>query len=264
MKKAFNRDEGNSSYGLNLLISCQFKMVEQKGKSKKKCSSPPRIKEFENIGFKVNKEGVDRKSLSLIKRPASEKGLGFMQIDYIKAGKSSDQWMYLPALKKTKRIVADEGGPKTGSFFGSEISYEDIEKHHEDDFTYKLLKEEKIKNRETWVIEMIPTLEKAKTRTYGKSINWISKENYLILKSEHYDKRGFLIKTYKQNKIEKQKGIWVVKQMVVISHQKKRMSMLKLKSVVINAPIPEDLIGLRALKDETFLEEGLNKIRSGK
>ncbi len=44
----------------------------------------------------------------------------------------------------------------------------------------------------------------------------------------------------------------------------KRMSMLKLKSVVINAPIPEDLIGLRALKDETFLEEGLNKIRSGK
>lgn len=264
MKKAFNRDEGNTSYGVNLLMTCQYKLVEKKGKSKKKCASRPRIKEFESLGLKVNKDGVDKKNLSLIKKPASEKGLGFMQVDYIAAGKSSDQWMYLPALKKTKRVVADDDGPKTGSLFGSEISYEDIEKHHEDDFTYKLLKEEKIKDALTWVIEMTPTQEKAKTRTYGKSINWVAKDSYILLKSEHYDKRDFLMKTYKQSKIEKQKGIWLAKQMVVISHQKKRMSMLKLKSIHINSSIPEDLVSLRALKDETFLEEGLQKVRSEK
>ncbi len=260
MKKAFNRNEGKSSYVSNILLSCQFEIVKKNNKSKKKCSSPPRIKEFKSIAIEIQKDSIDTKSLSLIKKPASERGLGFMQVDYIEEGKSSDQWMFLPALKKTKRVVGDEDGPKTGSFFGSEISYEDIEKHHENDFTYKLIKEEKIKETPTWVIEMTPTGKKAKTRSYGKSTSWISKRSYIVLKTEHYDKRGFLLKTFKQSNVEKINGIWIAKKMIVINHQKSRMSMLKLKSVLINPQFSEDLISLRALKDETFLESELQKI----
>ena len=260
MKKTFNRNEGKSSYVSNILLSCQFEIVKKNNKSKKKCSSPPRIKEFKSIAIEIQKDSIDAKSLSLIKKPASEKGLGFMQVDYIEEGKSSDQWMFLPALKKTKRVVGDEDGPKTGSFFGSEISYEDIEKHHENDFTYKLIKEEKIKETPTWVIEMTPTGKKAKTRSYGKSTSWISKRSYIVLKTEHYDKRGFLLKTFKQSNVEKINGIWIAKRMIVINHQKSRMSMLKLKSVLINPQFSEDLISLRALKDETFLESELQKI----
>lgn len=264
MKKAFNRDEGKSSYASNVLLSCQFKIVKKNNKSKKKCSSPPRIKEFKSIGMEIQKDSIDSKSLSLIKKPASEKGLGFMQVDYIEEGKSSDQWMFLPALKKTKRVVGDEDGPKTGSFFGSEISYEDIEKHHENDFTYKLVKEDKIKDTPTWVIEMNPTEKKAKTRSYGKSTSWISKRSYIVLKTDHYDKRGFLLKTFKQSNVEKINGIWISKRMIVINHQKSRMSMLKLKSILINPKFSEDLISLRALKDETFLESELRKIHGQK
>jgi len=264
MKKAFNRDEGKSSYLSNILLSCQFEVVKKNNKSKKKCSSPPRIKEFKSIAIDIQKDSIDAKSLSLIKKPASEKGLGFMQVDYIEEGKSSDQWMFLPALKKTKRIVGDEDGPKTGSFFGSEISYEDIEKHHENDFTYKLVKEDKVKNTPTWVIEMNPTEKKAKTRSYGKSISWISKRSYIVLKTEHYDKRGFLLKTFKQSNVELINGIWISKRMIVINHQKSRMSMLKLKSVLINPKFSEDIISLRALKDETFLDSELQKIHGQK
>ncbi|MEE2743046.1 MAG: outer membrane lipoprotein-sorting protein [Bdellovibrionota bacterium] len=264
MKKVFNRNEGKSSYVSNILLSCQFEVVKQKNKSKKKCSSPPRIKEFKSIAIEIKKDKIDAKSLSLIKKPASEKGLGFMQVDYIEEGKSSDQWMFLPALKKTKRVVGDEDGPKTGSFFGSEISYEDIEKHHENDFNYKLVKEDKVKNTPTWVIEMTPNAKKAKTRSYGKSISWISKNSYIVLKTENYDKRGFLLKTFKQSKVEKINGVWIAKRMIVINHQKSRMSMLKLKSVLINPKFSEDLISLRALKDETFLESELQKIHGQK
>jgi len=264
MKKVFNRDEGKSSYISNLLLSCQFSIIKKKDSSKKKCSSPPRIKEFKSISIEIKKNSIDKKSLSIIKKPASEKGLGFMQIDYIEEGKSSDQWMFLPALKKTKRVVGNDDGPKTGSFFGSELSYEDIEKHHENDFNYKLLREDSLKNTQAWVIEMVPTEKKAKTRSYGKSISWISKRSYIILKSENYDKRGFLLKTFKQSKIEKINGVWIPKRMIIINHQKKRMSMLKLKSVSINHKINEELVSLRALKDETFLETELQKINGPK
>ena len=112
MKKVFNRSEGKTSYISNLLMSCQFSIVKTKTSSKKKCSSPPRIKEFKSISIEIKNKKVDKKSLSLIKKPVSEKGLGFMQVDYLKKGKSSDQWMFLPALKKTKRVVGDEDGPK--------------------------------------------------------------------------------------------------------------------------------------------------------
>ena len=211
--------------------------------------------------LKVDKDGIDAKSISIINAPKSENGLKFMQRDYIDTNKNSDQWMFLPALKKVKRIVSDKNGPKTGSLFGSEISYEDIEKHHVSDFNSRFIRKEKIKGKNTWVIETIPKLHKLKKSSYAKAVHWIEQLSYLAIKSEFYDKAGLLKKVFLQKKIQKKEGIWLALETVVYSPQKKRMSMMKISSFLINHKFPENLISIRSLKDEEFFRKNMRKLK---
>ena len=261
VRKMFQRNTGKTYYANNTLISCQYKIMKKKGKSKKKCTSPPRKKVFESLYYEFQVKGIDKKSLSIITGPINERGMKFMQVDYIKDEKVSDQWMYLPALKKMKRIVSPQDSPRSGSFFGSEISYEDIEKHSVQDFTYQRNKDEVIDDKKAWVIEMTPTEEKSQKSSYAKSKHWIDQISYLALKSEYYSEKGKLVKTFYQKKIQQKKGVWLPLQTIVVSHEKSRMSMMKLNNVVINEKMDEGIFHQRSLKDESYLSQKMKNIR---
>ena len=96
--------------------------------------------------------GADEYKLLFFTAPANVKGTGFLTYDYV-GEKEDDQWLYLPALGKSKRIAAAD---KSGSFMGSDFTYADMTQRNLDDYNYKLLQEKSIGSVATWVIETTP------------------------------------------------------------------------------------------------------------
>ena len=128
MQRVLDRDNGFSEVSRTKLATCRY----VKKSKRLVCAEAPRVKVFESVrkDFSVA-DGEDSKSVMILRKPAGEKGIGFLQYDYEVQGRDSDQWMYLAALGKVKRIIAgSDNEPKTGSFFGSEIGYEDLEARH--------------------------------------------------------------------------------------------------------------------------------------
>ena len=258
VQQMLNRDDGRSSYTQNKLMSCRYKLT----KGHYKCASKPRVKISEGIGKDTGESDKDTITLSLIIKPATEKGMAFLQHDFDSESKDSEQWMYLPAMKKLKRIVSEtDDGPKTGTLFGSEISYEDIEKHHINDATYELLGEESMNRQKVWKIKSTPTAVQAQKSSYAYTISWIDQERFIPIKFELYNRQGILKKTFLNQKVENHDGIWIARQMMVVNHINQRMSLMQISKIVLNIDIPDALLGTRALNDASYRESQLRPIR---
>jgi outer membrane lipoprotein-sorting protein len=99
-----------------------------------------------------------------------------------------DQWLYLPSVQRVKRISS---GNKSGSFMGSEFSYEDLASPEVDKFTHKFVSEGKLEGRDTWTTERVPV---GSGSGYSKLVSWFDKEYLQPLKVEYYDRKGELLK----------------------------------------------------------------------
>lgn len=127
------------------------------------------------------------KTLVSFDDPADVKGTVFLS--YTHATKADEQWLFLPALKRVKRIASQN---KSGPFMGSEFAYEDITSQEVDKYTYKFLREEASDDRQAFVIERYPAYENS---GYTRQVVWLDKERYQPLKIEFYDRKGALLKT---------------------------------------------------------------------
>jgi len=133
-------------------------------------------------------EGDGDKSISIFDSPNDVKGTAFLSHTHVE--KADDQWLYLPALKRVKRIASNN---KSGPFMGSEFAYEDITSQELAKYTYTWLKDELYEGRDSHVIERIPTY---KHSGYTKQIAWIDKTMLQPLKIDFYDRKGSLLKTF--------------------------------------------------------------------
>ena len=134
-------------------------------------------------------EGEDEdKSLMEFLTPADVKGTKFLSYEHI--DKDDDQWMYLPALKRIKRISSKN---KSGAFMGSEFSYEDLSASNTKKYTYSdTLDEVVVDGVAMYKSERKPI---SKYSGYTKLISWIDKETFLVQKVEYYDRKKKLLKT---------------------------------------------------------------------
>ncbi len=128
------------------------------------------------------------KRLIVFDRPRDVKGTAFLV--FTKKVGYDDQWLYLPALKRVKRISSRN---QSGPFVGSEFAYEDLSSQEVEKYTYKYLKTETVDGMETYVIERIPV---DKRSGYTKQIAWIDTEEYRNLRTDYYDRKGQLLKTF--------------------------------------------------------------------
>jgi len=119
-------------------------------------------------------QGDGDKSLTIFDDPKDVKGTASLTFSH--SVKPDEQWLYLPALKRVKRISSKN---KSGPFMGSEFAFEDIASQEVDKYTYKYLRDETIDGREAFVVEAYPTY---KNSGYTRVINWIDKEEYYGLK----------------------------------------------------------------------------------
>ena len=131
--------------------------------------------------------GDGDKSLTIFDHPADVKNTAFLSFTH--ATEPDDQWLYLPALKRVKRIASAN---KSGPFMGSEFAYEDISSQEVDKYSYKWLRDETFDGQEAFVIERIPQY---KHSGYTRQEAWLDKEHYRVLKVDYYDRKGALLKT---------------------------------------------------------------------
>jgi outer membrane lipoprotein-sorting protein len=157
-------------------------------------------------------QGDGDKSVTIFDYPADVKGTAFLS--YTHAIKPDDQWLYLPALKRVKRISSAN---KSGPFMGSEFAYEDISSQEIEKYRYKFLRSDIVNGQEAFVIERIPQY---KHSGYTKQIVWIDKQHYRVLKVEYFDRKGAHLKTltmkdYRQH-LDK---FWRADHMNMVNHQ---------------------------------------------
>ena len=138
------------------------------------------------ISVLENEESGD-KSLIVFNRPRDVRGTAMLTHSH--KIKDDDQWLYLPALKRVKRISSSN---KSGSFMGSEFSYEDMTSQEIEKYSYLWLRDEPCGNLLCWVTERRP---KSKNSGYSRQISWIGQKEYRVWKTEYYDRKNTLLKT---------------------------------------------------------------------
>jgi hypothetical protein len=126
------------------------------------------------------------KSLSVFEWPPDVKGTKLLTWTHRKS--DDDQWLYLPAIKRVKRISSNN---KSGSFMGSEFAFEDLASPEVEKFTYKYIADEKLGDRAVFHIERYPT---DKNSGYSRQVVWMDKEYEQPLKIEYYDRKNELLK----------------------------------------------------------------------
>jgi outer membrane lipoprotein-sorting protein len=170
------------------------------------------------------------KQLMFFKSPADVKNTAFMNFTYNEEGKNDDQWLYLPALKKVKRI---SNSNKDNDFMGSDFTYEDMEKRSPERDAHTLLATKMFNGEEVWLLEAVPVEEEQ----YSKKIAWISKDKLSPLKIDFYDEDEELLKTLTIKEIKKIDGFWIVKGQEMYNHQKNHTTKIDLTNIVINSGV---------------------------
>ena len=132
-------------------------------------------------------EGDGDKSMSIFDSPADVKGTAFLTFSHVNT--PDDQWLYLPALKRVKRIASKN---KSGPFMGSEFAYEDISSDEVEKYTYKHLRDETLDGIDNFVIERDPVDVNS---GYTRQVVWIDKAEYRPQKIDYYDRKNDHLKT---------------------------------------------------------------------
>ncbi len=168
----------------------------------------------------IEVKGDGDKSLSVFHKPNDVKGTAFLSFSHTVG--ADDQWLYLPALKRVKRIASRN---KSGPFMGSEFAYEDLSSFEVEKYTYKYLRDESINGLDSFVVEQYPVDEHS---GYTRRIAWIDKLEYRVQKVEFYDRKDAPLKTltyhgYKQylNKF------WRPDMIKMVNHQSGKSTDLK-------------------------------------
>ncbi|MDD2387089.1 MAG: outer membrane lipoprotein-sorting protein [Bacteroidales bacterium] len=177
-----------------------------------------RVRQVSNI---TKKFGNVRKTMMKFLSPADVRGTAMLIFDY--EDKDDDMWVYLPSMKKTRRIVSSQ---KASSFMGSEFSNSDMSSPNMDDFTYKLLGTETVDGKVCHKIESTcKTTEIASVEKFVKKITYIDKNNFLPYKTDFYDKDNKLIKTSSMSDYRKQTdGKHMAFNMTAVNHKNGRKS----------------------------------------
>ena len=201
--------------------------------------------------------GEDSKSIMFFLSPADVKNTSFLTYDYDEAEKDDDTWLYLPALRKVKRIAS---GDKSGAFMGSDFTYSDVGGLEIDqwDFKFGMKKEAIIDGQQTWVIVGKPKKnikKKVINETgYLQTQSWVRQDNFMLVKGKFWVKKGKKIKYLTAKKIKQINGIWTAQEMKMITTKRKRVehaSILQIKNVHYNKPLKDKMF------TKTRMEGGL-------
>ncbi|MCK4956373.1 MAG: outer membrane lipoprotein-sorting protein [Candidatus Cloacimonetes bacterium] len=194
-----------------------------------------RVREIKQ--FLKDSDGMEKKIMFFV-APADVYNTSFMNWSYDKAGKNDDQWIYLPALKRVKRISSDS---KSDYFMGSDFTYDDLGDRQPLEDTHTLLREETLDGQETYVVESIP---KDEEYMYSRTVTWIVKDSWIGLKKEFYDEDEDLLKILTVNEQLESAGVIILTNVKMTNVQSGQSTVMSFSNVEVNT----------GLADNTFTE----------
>ena len=192
--------------------------------------------------------GVDTHKTMFFKSPSDVKNTAFLTYDYDDASKDDDQWLYLPALKKVKRIPSTD---KSSSFMGSDFSYFDMTDRDLEDYDFKLLKETEVRGHAAWMIESTPRNQATIDESgYEKTIVIVRKDNYVVVRAINFMTNGKK-KYLDLKKIHEENGIWLADEMTMTTKKGKdtvHKTILTFSNIVLNSTIDDGVFTTRRLE----------------
>ncbi len=178
--------------------------------------------------------------------PANVKGTALLSIEDPGRGEH-DQWLYLPAFRKTRRVGRTELGDR---FVGSDLFYEDLQPREIEDYRYRILKSEKLDGQDCWLIESLPGTPKVKKESpYGKAHLWLRKDNLFIVRTRFFDTRMRPLKEMRNEDLKKVGAqAWRADKTTIVDSQRKHRTVLLIETRATDLEIPESLFSKHALE----------------
>lgn len=189
-----------------------------------------------------NEEGdFDSKTILFTEFPPDARGTAFLIWDYSTQDKPDDLWIYLPALKTTRRVGARD---QNDAFMGSDLTFADMGQRRLDEDTHTFVHEEVFSGEPAYVVESVP---KEKDSIYSKKISWISKKDLTVLKIDYYDRND---RPLKRQVIEWQTlgGVFVWRRSEIRNEQTSHRTVLEVSDLKVNIGLSDSNFTERVLK----------------
>ena len=228
--KVKNRPDGNTRKS-----ELVMKLINKRGSV--------RERKILSYSIDVGPDKKDRKSIMFFQYPADVKGTGFLTWDYDAQGKDDDKWLYLPAMKKTRRISGSSA--KQDYFMGSDFTYDDMGSRNVDEDEHKLLGEDVIAGNKCWKLESLP---KGGGDIYSKRISWIRQDCLVPVKVEYYDKIGALHRSLEISEISQVQGYWAPKKMQMTNVQTGHQTIIEINEPEYDFPMEESAFNINNLE----------------
>jgi hypothetical protein len=200
-----------------------------------------------SMASKLYSDGTEKRVIVFLS-PADVKGTSMLINDY--PGKEDDMWIYMPALRKTRKIVSSE---KNKNFMGSEFTNADLATENLDDFTYSLEGTEKIGDQNCWKIKLTPaTPALAAENGISFKITWISQSDYVPRKTIFHGPDGAPVRELLYSGIrllDKAKNKYMVTHMEIKNLKNNRFSIMDMPEVLLNPQVKDEYFTL------TFIEK---------
>jgi len=232
-QKVHDRDEGDN-------LTSQMKMILEDKNGKKRVRT---LKTY------AKDKGEDTLKLMFFLTPADVQNTGFLTYDYEDSSKDDDQWLYLPELKKVKRIASSD---KSSSFMGSDFTYSDMTKKNVEDYTYKIMKEPLVRGEKTWQMLVTPKTQKTIDETgYTKSIVFIRQDNFVVIQALNYIQLGSKLKYMIVRGLQKIDGIWTTTKVQMTTKKGKKTlhkTVLEFSDIKYNQGLEESFFTTRTIE----------------
>jgi hypothetical protein len=181
------------------------------------------------------------KSLTIFNKPRDVKGTSFLSFSHSVG--NDDQWLYLPALKRVKRISSRN---KSGPFMGSEFSFEDLSSFELEKYRYNYLGDEHLNGLDSFMVEQVPVDENS---GYTKRIVWLDKIAYRVQKIDFYDRKNSLLKTLTYNDYKQYLNkYWRADSALMVNHQNGKSTELKWDNYAFKTGLTDNDFNRNTLK----------------
>ena len=227
MLKVKNRPDGDTRYSV-----IEMTLIQRNGNK--------RVRKLESWAMDV---GRDTKKIMFFTYPGDVKGTGFLTWDYDNPNKVDDKWLYLPAMKKTRRISGKSS--KTDYFMGSDFTYNDMSTRSVDEEQHKFLREETLGGHKCWVVQSIPN---DKDEIYKRRITWIRQDCLVAVKSEYFDKLDRLHRRLTVSSIGNVQGFWTINLMQMENVQTGHKTIIRMYGQKFNVKVSPNLFTVSKLE----------------
>ncbi|MEH0020168.1 MAG: outer membrane lipoprotein-sorting protein [Desulfobacter sp.] len=188
----------------------------------------------------VKDYGKDTKKLMAFKKPLDVKGTAFLSWEYDNPDKDDDKWLYMPALRKVRRI---SGESNNDAFMGSDFTYDDMGDRSVDEDNHTLLGEEMVDGHLCWKIQSIPV---KKETAYDKRTLWVRQDAHKTIKAEYLDAQG-LIKTFSVEDMKPHQGFWTIFKMKMENHRENHTTVMNMTNVAYDTGVSDRFFSVNTI-----------------